>query len=555
MKTLDMSSSERAETQRSSLLTGKRGRCSMLCLDCELAENGVGCSGGGSGVCGRSPEVAAFQNLLLDFARKLARQMVERSSSSERLDRLIVTALAATAAGTNFDEEELRRLCGEVATACGIPFPQSRFDQLELAERSGIAGGRLRLGNELAARLALLFTGIRGIAVFYSRVLRLGGRDERIFAYLRRALAYSLHPDLKPREMLKLLLDCGSAARSAMDLLGRVQTAEFGDPVPVEVCCSPRKGAAVLVTGHDLGALAGLLDALSGTAINVYTHGELLAAHGYPKLHENPRLAGHLGGAWQDQQRDFQRFPGPVLVTGNCVMPPLPEYAPRFFTCGTAFVSGAPHLKDGDFSALIEAGNALPGFPDDVLPRRGLAVGYGRAALERLAGKLAGLIRSGKVRRLFLIGGCDSPLLGEEYSSSLARAVPADCIVLTLGCAKCRLRAKVTGEIEGIPRLLDVGQCTDIIAVLELLETLGVALDLPAELVPFSIFFSWHGQSAVAILLALLSAGFRDIRFGPVLPAFVTPEMREIMERLFNLRLGSVPEEDFAEAFQTEPAR
>lgn len=527
----------------------------MLCLDCELAGNGIGCSSGRAGVCGRSAEVAAFQNLLLDFTRKLARQMVERSCSSERLDRLIVKALTATAAGINFDEEELRRLCEEVASACGIHFPQNRFDQLEIAERSGIAGGRLRLGNELAARLALLFTGIRGIAVFYSRALRLGGREDFIFSYLRRALAYSLHPDLKPREMLKLLLDCGGAVRATLDLLDRVQAAEFGDPAPVLVRSTPRKGAGILVTGHDLGELAGLLAALGGSGINVYTHGELLPAHGYPKLRENAHLVGHLGGAWQTQQRDFQQFPGPILVTGNCVMPPLPEYAPRLFTCGAAHLAGIRHLSEGEYAPLLEAASALPGFTEDSPGGEPLRVGFGRAALERLAGKLAELFRSGKVRRLFLIGGCDSPQLGQDYGTSLARAVPADCIVLTLGCAKYRLREEVSGEIDGIPRLLDVGQCSDIVAVMELLDTLGAALDLPAEQVPFSVFFSWHGQSAVAILLALLAAGFRDVRFGPVLPAFVTPEMREIMERLFNLRLGSVPDEDFAAALQTEPAR
>ena len=236
-------------------------------------------------------------------------------------------------------------------------------------------------------------------------------------------------------------------------------------------------------------------------------------------------------------------------------MPPLPEYAPRLFTCGAAHLAGIRHLSEGEYAPLLEAASALPGFTEDSPGGEPLRVGFGRAALERLAGKLAELFRSGKVRRLFLIGGCDSPQLGQDYGTSLARAVPADCIVLTLGCAKYRLREEVSGEIDGIPRLLDVGQCSDIVAVMELLDTLGAALDLPAEQVPFSVFFSWHGQSAVAILLALLAAGFRDVRFGPVLPAFVTPEMREIMERLFNLRLGSVPDEDFAAALQTEPAR
>ena len=526
--------------------------CSMLCLDCELAANGLGCSGPGPGVCGRSAEVASFQNLLLDFARKLALQMVERSCSSERFDRLIVTALTATAAGINFDEEELRRLCAETAAACNVHFPHNRFDQLEIAGRSGIASGRQRLGCELSSRLELLFTGIRGIAVCYSRVLRLGGREETIFSYLRRALAYSLHPDLKEREMLKLLLDCGLAARSAMELLDRVQTAEFGDPMPVSVRSTPRKGAAILVTGHDLGELADLLRALSGTGINVYTHGELLPAHGYPKLRENSHLAGHLGGAWHQQQEDFRNFPGPVLVTGNCVLPPLPEYAPRLFSCGSAHLGGVRHLDEGEYAPLIEAAQALPGFPEDAPDSEPLHTGFGQAALERLAGKLAKLLRSGRVRRLFLIGGCDGTLPGNGYAETLARAVPQDCIVLTLGCAKYRLQKSITGEIDGVPRLLDVGQCTDIVAVLDLLEMLGCALDLPAEQVPLSIFFSWHGQTSVAILLSLIAAGFRDIRFGPVQPAFLTPTMREIMERLFNLRAAEVPEADFAGALQAE---
>ena len=527
----------------------------MLCLDCELAANGLGCSGPGAGICGRSAEVAAFQNLLLDFARKLALQMVERSCSSERFDRQIVAALTASAGGINFDGEELRRLCAETAASCGVHFPDNRFDQLEIACRSGIASGRQRLGCEMAARLQLLFTGIRGIALCYDRVLRLGRREEAVSSYLRRALAYSLHPDLKPREMLKLLLDCGLAARSAMELLEREQAARFGEPTPAEVRSTPRKGRAILVTGHDLGVLADLLQALAGTGIDLYTHGELLAAHSYPVLRGNSHLAGHLGGAWHEQQREFARFPGPVLAAGNCVMPPLPEYASRFFTGGAAYIAGVRHLAGGGYAPLVEAASALPGFAEELPAGEPFRTGFGRMTLERIAGKLAGLLRSGQVRRLFLIAGCDGALSGNQYAETLARMVPEESIVLTLGCAKYRLRGLISGEIDGVPRLIDVGQCTDFVAVPALLETLGCALDLPMEQVPLSIYFAWHGQTSVAILLALLAAGFRDIRFGPVPPAFLTPAMREIMERLFALRPAVTPQTDFPEAFRKKTER
>ena len=524
----------------------------MLCLDCELAENGIGCSSGRAGVCGRSAEVAAFQNLLLDFTRKLARQMVERSCSSERLDRLIVKALTATAAGINFDEEELRRLCEEVASACGIHFPQNRFDQLEIAERSGIAGGRLRLGNELAARLALLFTGIRGIAVFYSRALRLGGREDFIFSYLRRALAYSLHPDLKPREMLKLLLDCGGAVRATLDLLDRVQAAEFGDPAPVLVRSTPRKGAGILVTGHDLGELAGLLAALGGSGINVYTHGEMLPAHAYPCFRKYPHLIGNYGGAWYRQDREFASFNGPVLMTTNCIVPVQDSYRNRIFTTGAAGYPGVKHIPDRkagsskDFSEII----ALAGTcrAPELLDDRKIVIGFAHDQVLALADKVAEAVKSGAIRRFIVMAGCDGRSRKREYFTEVAEKLPKDTVILTAGCAKYRYNKLNLGDIGGIPRVLDAGQCNDSYSLAVIALKLKEVFQLnDVNDLPLSFDIAWYEQKAVAVLLALLALGFRNIRLGPTLPAFLSPGVAAVLVKNFGIRGISDPDADIAD--------
>ena len=522
----------------------------MFCFQCQQTAHNTGCDGK-AGVCGKKADTANYQDELIGALIGLARA-ARAGTPTPHTDELILKGLFTTITNVNFNNETILQCKAEIEKEKAAVGP-GQLDDYDLA-------ALWAAGEDVRSLKSLILFGLKGMAAYAYHARALGRTDPAVNAFFYEALE-AIGAEKTPDELLALVLKTGEVNLACMALLDAANTGAYGDPVPVTVPLTIEKGPFIVVSGHDLHDLKLLLDQTAGRGINIYTHSEMLPAHGYPELKKYPHLKGNFGTGWQNQQSEFHNIPAPILFTTNCLMPVRQSYSDRVFTTSVVSYPELTHIGDDkDFTPVIEKALECGGYPEDH-PMTGMnggstvMTGFARNAVLSHAEQIVRLVREGKIRHFFLIGGCDSPQLGQDYGTSLARAVPADCIVLTLGCAKYRLREEVSGEIDGIPRLLDVGQCSDIVAVMELLDTLGAALDLPAEQVPFSVFFSWHGQSAVAILLALLAAGFRDVRFGPVLPAFVTPEMREIMERLFNLRLGSVPDEDFAAALQTEPAR
>ena len=349
--------------------------------------------------------------------------------------------------------------------------------------------------------------------------------------------------ELAAGELTQWALKVGELNLKVMELLDAAHTARFGDPVPTPVRVTPIKGKAILVSGHDLKDLEELLKQTQGKGINVYTHGEMLPAHGYPRLKAYKHLVGNYGGAWQDQAREFEAFPGAVLMTTNCIQKPRDSYKGRIFTCGLVAWPGVTHIADRDFSAVIESALAAPGLAEDE-PEKTIMVGFGHEAVMSVAGTVIEAVKSGAIKHFFLIGGCDGAKSGRNYYTELAQAVPKDCVILTLACGKYRFNKLDFGDIGGIPRLLDMGQCNDAYSAVKIAQALAEAFECGVNDLPLSIVCSWYEQKAVAILLTLLHLGIKNIRLGPSLPAFVTPAVLDVLVENFNIMPITTPEED-----------
>jgi hydroxylamine reductase len=330
-----------------------------------------------------------------------------------------------------------------------------------------------------------------------------------------------------------------------MQMLDKANTDAFGHPTPTPVRLHPVPGKAILVSGHDLADLASLLEQTKGTGIQVYTHGEMLPAHGYPKLKAYAHLAGNYGGAWQDQAIEFAAFPGAILMTSNCIQQPKNSYGDRIFTCGAVAWPGLEHVSRKDFSPVIKAALAAPGY-DEKGPDDTILTGFGHNAVLSVADQVIGAVKAGKIRHFFLIGGCDGARSGRDYYTQLAESVPDDCVIMTLACGKYRFNKLEFGDIAGIPRLLDIGQCNDTYSAIQIAVALAGAFECGVNDLPLSLVLSWYEQKAVAILLTLLHLGIRNIRIGPSLPAFITPAVLGLLQKNYNLMAITSPEQDLA---------
>jgi hydroxylamine reductase len=347
--------------------------------------------------------------------------------------------------------------------------------------------------------------------------------------------------DLK--QYIDLVLKCGQMNLKTMELLDRVHTERFGNPVPTEVETGTRKGPGILITGHDLLDLFELLKQSEDTGVNIYTHSEMLPAHGYPKLKQFKHLVGNYGGAWQEQKKEFKEFSGALLATTNCVLiPPLNTYLDRLFTIGITGVEGAIHLKNRDFTSVIEKAKSLPALPEALGKK--ITTGFHHTAILGLADKIVAAVKSGKIKRFFLIGGCDGAELGRNYYTEFAERVPKDCVILTLACGKYRFNKLDFGNIDGIPRLIDIGQCNNAYSAIQVALALAKAFNCSVNQLPLSFVLSWFEQKAVAILLTLFYLGVKNIRLGPSLPAFVSPNVFKVLQDTFDIKPISTPEED-----------
>jgi len=526
----------------------------MFCYQCEQTARGTGCID--RGTCGKSDEVAALQDLLLRQAMGVAigAHRAPAGTDTETLDRFVEDALFTTVTNVNFDAARLESLIAQggaaIRTAAAGARAAGRGDELfgpaleeDYADRPamlaaaaavGIEGRRQTQSADVLGLQELLTYGIKGMAAYAHHARVLGQASATVNAFMNEALEALARPVTEMSALLALNLKCGEVALEAMALLDGANTGAMGHPVPTPVLMGHVPGKAILVSGHDLGDLQALLEQTAGLGINIYTHGEMLPAHGYPQLKKHPHLVGHFGGAWQDQQRDFATFPGAILMTTNCLMPPREAYQGRLFTSGVVAAPTLGHASAKDFGAVIAAAQAAPGFADASEPRHH-TVGFAHNAVLGVADTVIEAVKSGALKRFVLIGGCDAGTKGRDYYSQLAAAVPQDWAVLTLGCGKFRVLGKVDGSIGALPRLLDMGQCNDAYSAIKVAGALAEAFGVGVNELPLSLVLSWFEQKAVTVLLALLHLGIRNIRIGPSLPAFLTPAILEVLVDKFNI--------------------
>lgn len=541
----------------------------MFCYQCEQTAKGTGCTA--FGVCGKDPETAALQDLLVWAAKGTAQygsRAREMGVSNREIDVFVLEALFTTVTNVNFDtrrleglllkayemKERARKLYEDACAKSGKT-PEKLEGPATWAPASGISA-LVNQGEAVSPELQiqkfgpdagglhwLIIYGLKGMAAYADHALILGKQDEGVYAFFHKALKRLAEEPMTADDLLGLALECGEVNLKIMGLLDAANTEAYGNPVPTKVRVTPVKGHAILVSGHDLLDLEELLKQTEGKGINIYTHGEMLPAHGYPGLKKYPHFAGNFGGAWQDQRDEFEQFPGAILMTTNCIQKPKESYIGRIFTCGLVAWPGVPHIADRNFSPVIEAALSAPGFAEDA-PAKEILVGFGHNAVMGAAGKVIELVKAGKIRHFFLIGGCDGAKSGRNYYTEFAQKAPADTVILTLACGKYRFNKLEFGDIDGIPRLLDCGQCNDAYSAIQVAAALANAFGTDVNGLPLSLVLSWYEQKAVCILLTLLHLGIKNIRLGPSLPAFVTPPVLGILQDAFNVMPITTAEED-----------
>jgi len=414
---------------------------------------------------------------------------------------------------------------------------------LKQAEDIGIPKRKESLGDDVVGLQELLTYGLKGTAAYADHAQILGKEDESVYAYLHEALDFLTKPNPGVNDLVAMNLKCGEVNLKAMELLDAANTGAYGHPVPTAVRVEPVKGKAILISGHDLKDLEELLKQTEGKGINIYTHGEMLPAHGYPGLKKYKHLVGNYGGAWQKQREEFDAFPGAILMTTNCIQKPKESYINRIFTTGLVAFPGVTHVKNRNFAPVIEAALKADGFKKDG-PEKTITVGFGHNAVLGVADKVVGAVKSGAIKHFFLVGGCDGAKPGRSYYSDLVQAIPKDSVILTLACGKYRFNKMDFGDIGGIPRLLDIGQCNDAYSAIQIAVALAKAFDTDINSLPLSMILSWYEQKAVCILLTLLYLGIKNIRLGPSLPAFVTPNVLKVLVDNYNIMPISTPEAD-----------
>lgn len=535
----------------------------MFCYQCEQTSKGQGCTL--IGVCGKTPEVAALQDLLVYILKGLSQVTLEAQNvgvETEEASVFTCEALFATLTNVNFDPDniinyimkasELREQLEKKTQAAGghIDTNNGPANLASEATKEGlIMQGKLvgiksdpATDPDLHSLHWLLTYGLKGVAAYAYHAYILEKKDKNVFNFIHQGLAATLDKSLGVNDFVGLVLKCGEINIRAMELLDGGNTERYGHPVPTKVPLGVKRGKAILVSGHDLKDLEELLRQSEGTGIYVYTHGEMLPAHGYPQLKKYPHFYGHYGTAWQNQQKEFAAFPGAILMTTNCIQRPMENYKNNIFTSGPVGWPETPHVK-GDFSPVIKRALELSGFKADTKGKC-VTVGFGRNAVLGVAGKIIDAVKNGHIKRFLLVGGCDGAKPGRSYYTEFVEKAPKNTVVLTLACGKFRFFDKDLGTIDEIPRLLDIGQCNDAYSAVKIAQALAEAFNVKVNDLPLSLVLSWYEQKAVAILLSLLYLGIKNIRLGPSLPAFITPNILKVLVEKFNIMPITTPEED-----------
>ena len=549
----------------------------MFCYQCEQTDRSgeqVGCHSS-RGNCGKDEGTAALQDLLVYVCcgiGQYARRARDLGSADSTFADFAAGALFTTLTNVNFNPTRFVLLLGEadqVRERARAHYEQAARERgiepeqlggpatLDLAkdthgltgqgELVGVDAGMDVLGADVVGLRNLNLYGLKGLCAYTHHATVLGHRSEAVDRGIEAALDFLADPPTELEPLLEHALGLGHLNLEVMELLDAANTGSFGHPTPVEVRVTPVAGKAILVSGHDLGDLRTILELTAGSGVNVYTHGEMLPAHGYPELRRHAHLVGHQGGAWQGQHADFTAFPGPIVMTSNCLIEPQPAYKQRVFTTGPAGWPGVRHLTLANLAPVLKAAQALPGFAEDE-PARTLTIGFARNAVLSVADTVIGAVKGGDISRFLLIGGCDGAAAGRNYYADVADQAPDDTVLMTLGCAKYRFNTHEFGSIGGIPRLLDLGQCNDAYSAVKIATALAEEFECSVNELPLSLFVSWFEQKAVAVLLTLLALGIRNIRVGPSVPAFLTPAAVDLLAERFELKLIGDPTEDLADA-------
>ncbi len=537
---------------------------SMFCYQCEQNAGGKGCQK--AGVCGKDETAANHQDELIQECLGISRyaHRARKLGAADRaVDRFVVEALFTTVTNVNFDSARLadwtvrageikakaRKLYEEAAQKAGktpeaVPAPSCETSIAKKLERRGSDAGGLQ---------ELIKYGVKGMAAYADHARVLGVEDDSVYAFFHESLDFLAADSGDLGALVPMAMKVGEVNLKVMEMLDRANTGTYGHPEPTVVRVTPLKGKAILVSGHDLKDLDTLLKQTEGKNINVYTHGEMLPCLAYPGLKKHKHLVGNYGGAWQDQQKEFEAFPGAILMTTNCIQKPREAYKARIFTTGLVGWPGVTHVGNSDFSAVIKAALEAPGFAQDE-PAKTITIGFARNTVMSVAGKVVDAVKAGKLKHFFLIGGCDGAKPGRNYYTELAEAVPQDCAILTLACGKFRFNKMEFGDIGGIPRLLDIGQCNDAYSAIQIALALSKAFNCGVNDLPLSIVLSWYEQKAVCILLTLLHLGLKNMRLGPTLPAFVGPNVLKVLVDNFGLKPVGEAQDDLKEMLGAKAA-
>jgi hydroxylamine reductase len=550
----------------------------MFCRQCEQTAGGKGCTV--QGVCGKSPETAVLIDALIHGLKGIAvyaNKARELGAADQSVDRFVIEGLFTTVTNVNFDAAKMETLVREsqqvkekaaalfldayrkkngAAFTGALPAvtgwqPAASTADL-LVQAAALSPLMIPAADEdIRSVRELILYGLKGMAAYADHARVLGETDETVNAFFHTALSALADDTLTLNDYVALTMELGKVNLACMETLDKANNKCAGAPSPANVELGVKKGPAILVSGHDLLDLRQLLEQTAGKGVNVYTHGEMLPAHGYPELRAFPHLAGHYGSAWQNQQTEFAAFPGTILMTTNCIQKPREAYGANIFTTGLVQWPGVEHISADangrkDFTKLIEKAKTLGGFKEDV-PGKRIMTGFAHDAVMKAAGTVIEAVKSGALKHIFLIGGCDGAKPGRSYYREFAEKTPKDTLILTLACGKFRFNTVDFGTVAGLPRLLDMGQCNDAYSAIKVASALAGAFNTTVNGLPLSLILSWYEQKAVCILITLLSLGIKNIRLGPTLPAFISPNILKFLVEQFNIKPVTTPDQDIKE--------
>ncbi len=537
----------------------------MFCYQCEQTLGGKGCVK--SGVCGKNPTVANLQDVLIHELKGIGfygqKNLEKGLKIRSEISKFVVDTMFATLTNVNFDptrfvayinkaeeiKEELKKAVGEIENipeAAQYKAPNTMEDMVEDANNVGIMADE-NLDMDIRSLRELLIYGFKGMSAYAHHAYILGKFDDEVNNFFYKGLSGTIDDRLAVEDLFNLNMELGKTDLKCMELLDAAVTSTFGNPEPTEVLITKKRGPFIIVSGHDYKDLKELLEQTEGKGINIYTHCEMLPANAYPELKKHKHLVGNYGGAWQKQQEEFDGIPGCILMTTNCVQKPRESYKDRLFTTSIVGLPDSPHIEEvngkKDFTLIIEKALELGGWQEDE-PEKTIPIGFAHHAILNHANEIVDAVKSGKIKHFFLIGGCDGARPGRNYYTEFAEKTQKDTVILTLACGKFRFNKLDLGTVAGFPRILDCGQCSDAYSAVKVAVALAEAFNCSVNELPLSMVLSWYEQKAVGILLALLSLGIKDIRLGPTLPAFITPNVLQVLVDKFDLKPIGTPDQD-----------